>query len=263
MRIDVIKSKLIYAICVGTIGSILCACGDEIPDMSPEKTELITDYSAALLLKYDSNTPSRLLPEDSTNVINVMLPGEQMPEIVNPNMDVSDDVIVQNTGDDTTVIDNTDSAQVEQAQVSGQGFRGFLGDSGYNIEYSQLEIVESYPEGDDANAYFAVDATSGNKLLVMHFAITNTTSEQISVDMNHYDFRYRVTVDSGKKHNVMTTLLGNDILSYKGDIGAGESVDVVAIAEIPEEEAVSLGTVVFYIKGNANGENVTDSIVLQ
>ncbi|MCR5596499.1 MAG: hypothetical protein K6G12_11670 [Lachnospiraceae bacterium] len=236
--------------------ALLSGCGSKIPDLSPEHMEKITDYSAALLYKYDSSTPSRLLPEGSVVTLTYVDPnsdGAVAAEVV-PDTEKTPEIEVnsepENSSEDVTVTDAV-TGEVTSTPAHSEGFTDFLAGTGLSVMYSgNYEVADSYPEGEAANPYFTVDASSGNKLLVLHFTITNTSGSEMSVSLGSLNLRYRVSINGGKNKFVMTTLLDNDILSYSGTLAADESVDIVAIAEITQEEASNIQTIDFTIRGD-------------
>jgi len=241
------KRKIITALLLAFVMSMLCACGDEIPELTDEEISLIADYSSALLLKYDSNTPSRLLPEGSVDMSIVY----HDPQITGSDSDnakeelnISGDIETVVSNSDVTVSDTTEPEKQEHAE----GFTDFLADTGITVEYAgEYEIADTYPV-ENENVYFTVDASKGNKLLVMHFTLTNVSGEEKDIKMNSLGLKYRISINDGKNKNVMTTMLANDILTYTGTLAADESADLVAIAEIPEDET-DISTLKFVIRG--------------
>ena len=236
---------------------LLGGCGYEMPDITEDKTELVADYSAALLLKYDSASPSRLLPADSVVHIDFVDPANGIPTEIVPESDESTDIEVNSTpefsSEDTTVTD----AQTGASTGGATGFDSFVGDIGVDVSYSgNYEITDTYPSGEDSNPYLSVAASAGNELLVLHFNLTNTSGADNNVNLGLLGLRYRVSINGGSNKYVMTTLLENDLMSYIGTLAAGEQADVVAVCEISESEASSISTIDFTIR------NSTDSAVI-
>lgn len=243
------KTKIISILLIMSSALMLMACGDEIiPDLDEEQTALITEYAADLLLKYDSTSTSRLLPQGAGDT-HVVLP-DHSQDIVIPSADkitqTEDEPLV---GEDDVTVNNIEGSKDTSEKNRTDGFESFVSADGISIEYAGLyEVVDSYPtEGD--NAYFTVDATEGHKLLVLHFNIKATSDVETQIDMNKYALRYRVAVNGGSNTHVLSTMLINDILSYKGTVEAGATDDIVAIAEIAEEEASNITSIVFTIRG--------------
>ncbi len=155
--------KIIAAALTVACVVLLCGCGDEIPDLDPAVTEQVTEYSAALLLKYDSNTPSRLLPEGTVTSVAYVDPGSPgaasaETEPVEGGSDIPVDNVPDVTSDDVTVTDTTTGETSGGSGANGD-FNSFMNSLGVSMNYSgTYEITDSYPEGDDVNPYFTVDA---------------------------------------------------------------------------------------------------------
>ena len=245
---------------------LLGGCGDEIPDLTPEQQELVTEYSAALLLKYDSNSPSRLLPEGTVVSIDFVDPNnpdaqsaeiipDEGPEAGTP--DISVDSEPAYTSEETTVTDVV-TGESTGPVAYGDGFAGFLAGTGADMAYSGMyEIVDSYPEGESANPYFTVDASAGNKLLILHFDLLNPSGDDIDVNLSSLNLRYRVSINGGKNKFVMTTLLGNDLLSFVGTVPAASSRDIVAVCEVTEAEAADIQSIDFTIRSDDNSSVIS------
>lgn len=242
------NKKLVIAMVLAMSMSLLCACGDEIPEMTDEEMSIISDYASALLLKYDSGAPSRLLPEGAVDLSIVyhepLTTGNV--ESGDSEMSISGDIDTAQKSEDTLVNDTT--IPESNSNDRSNGFADFLDGTGLQIEFAgNIEVVDSYPT-ENTNAYFTTDASAGNKLLVSHYTLSNVSGDSLNVNMNSLGLRYRVSVDGGKNKNVMTTMLDNDILSFVGTLNAGESVDLVAIAEIPEDNS-EFSSLVLTIRG--------------
>ena len=240
------KTKKISILCILISLFMLVGCGSEVPELTDEQMELVADYSAALLMKYDSQSPSRLLPEgydsvDNTVTITRDLPEQEDEEVIidNPEPEVSET--------DLDVIDNT-TGETEKSDNHTEGFADHLAGTGINIEYSYWELLDSYPE-DAGNLYFSVDASEGNRLLVVHFLLSCTEGDMKQVNMTDYSLKYRVSLNGGSKKKIMTTMLDNDILTFKGTVVPDQMIDIVAVAEIREDEAESINSIVLTIKG--------------
>ena len=72
----------------------------------------------------------------------------------------------------------------------------------------------------------------------------------MDVNLNNLNLRYRVSLNGGKNKFVMTTLLENDLLSYVGTLGSGQTEDIVAICEISEAEGADIQTIDFTVRGD-------------
>lgn len=242
----------------------LTGCGYELPELTEDQEQLISDYSAALLLKYDSKSPSRLLPEGTVTHIEYVDPseGEAAPAEVIPEgepLDIPVDDTPQYSSEDVMVNDTDGTSSAGDGAVAySDGFSSFLEGTGLDIEYSgHYEVVSAYPSGEDANPFLSVEASPGNKLLVLHFNLTNISSEDSAVNLGRLGLRYRVSLNGAGNKYVMTTLLTNDIMSYVGSLGVGETTDLVAVCELSDAEAETISTIDFTIKGSSNSSVIS------
>ena len=56
------RKKWLGSICGAVMLTVgLCGCGSQIPDLTDEQRSAISEYAVQLLLKYDTNTESRLV----------------------------------------------------------------------------------------------------------------------------------------------------------------------------------------------------------
>lgn len=246
------------------VSVMLCGCGEEIiPELTDEQQTIITDYSALLLLKYDKQSPNRLMPAGAVTYIDFVDPGtgegtQIIPQPDEYDIDVNSDPAYSA---DSTVYNDVLTGDVSSggggsadgAVTYAEGFDSFLGGESISINYAgSFEVVDAYPDGDEANPFLSVEASAGNKLLVTHFTVTNTAGDATDVNMGRLGLRYRVSVNGGSNKFIMTTLLPNDLMSYVGQLGAGESVDLVAVSEVSESESGSISSLDFTIKGSDN-----------
>ena len=86
--------------------------------------------------------------------------------------------------------------------------------------------------------FFVMNATEGNKLLVLKFQAENLSDGENSLDIAQSGTRFKIVVN-GTEKNALTTMLLNDLAYYQKTLNAGESQEVVLICEIPESEEVS------------------------
>ena len=198
-----------------TVG--LCGCGSQIPDLTDEQRSAISEYAVQLLLKYDTNTESRLVdlslleeePEPTAQPEATEAPSEESSGM--------DEVA------DTPVIEMGGEA------VSGGDMKTTLGlAENISFEYVDCQIVESYT--DVMNSELVIDADAGNKLVVCNFVLVNDGAEKQSVDMLRESIRYTFEV-SGESVNSLVTMLSNDLTTYLGILDSDESRKVVVIAE--------------------------------
>lgn len=221
--------KVLVGVLVGIAGMGLMGCGSTIPEMTKEQQELVVEYAAGEVLKFDKNHTFKLtdLEEAEEEAKEEQATAEAVPA---ENGEDEEDAPDKQEGilpDDVTVIDK------EQENVS---IEQFLGLDDIQITYTGFEVADSYPSDSDEEVYFYMDATQNRKLLVLKFDLKNTSAGEKDVDLAASQVRYKIIVD-GFAQNALTTLLLNDMAYFQGTLAAGESAEVVVVGEVALEQA--------------------------
>lgn len=217
--------KLRILLCGLGVSFILSGCSGDMPELTEEENEIITEYAVGLLLKYDKYYNSRLVdlsayeeqqdieqsePEESN------IPEEPMPE--------DNDELSQS------------NPEVVDASEQASTIEEFYGIEGFSFQYTGCDLKSEYPDmaEDSADAYFAVQATPGTQLLILKFQVNNYSGTDRELDMLSYGLRTRVAVNGESSKSTLSTMLLNDLRTYKGVVGENGSTELVAIIEVPE-----------------------------
>lgn len=218
--------KISILLCSIGIACAVTGCGSTMPELTQEENEVITEYAVGLLLKYDKNYNSHL----------VELPEEEEPE--EPPMEETqpapeEEEQPENTAPDTPVVDMTEEAMASSIEE-------FYDISGFAFQYAGYEIKQEYPDmaQDGADVFFAMEATPGTQLLVLKFQAVNQNGADAELDMLDHDVRMRIRINDEITKNALSTMLLDDIQTYKGTIAANGSTQLVAITEVPEGTSV-------------------------
>lgn len=227
---------------------LMTGCGNTIPEMTEEEQELVVEYAANTLLKYDKYYERKLieltleqeLAEDTVPKEEEKEETEEKPEkesSLKPDSEV-------------TIIDNTGDAVSENISI-----QKFLGLDSVEITYTGDEVCDAYPEqGEDL--FFIMNATAGNKLLVLKFQVKNVSGTETELDIAQSNTRFKVVVD-GKQTNALTTMLLNDLAYYKGTLGAGEETELVLVCEVPEGESGNISALGLMMKNVENTATIS------
>ena len=235
------KTLLASVLCVLAVS--ISGCGNQIPDMTEEQQQAITDYAVDLVLKYDVNYQSRLveLPEEEVveqeqvvteTPIPTELPGmepvEQLPEV--------------QVGENGTVATNLSVEEV-------LGWEGIC-----QLQYQDFSVAASYETNSAAQGYVSVEAADGNKLLVVRFTLSNTSADDQHINMIANDAKFSLVMGGEGAKKCQMTLLENDLSTYFGDVPAGSSVEVVLVAEMAEELLADVASLTLNVE---NGEKIS------
>lgn len=219
-------------------GIWLAGCGNAIPEMTMEQQELVVEFAASELLKYDVNYQSKLTaPEPEQQPEEEQ--GEQPKEPLIEEEALPEEIIADT---DVTIVDNTGTVEAQNISIAD-----FLDLTGVEISYAGYETVDTYPEGEAKEAYFFMSATEGNKLLVLRFSALNVSGEELSIDLSKSQTRYKIILN-GTEKNALTTMLLNDMAYYQGTLAANESIELVLLCEIQDDQTEFIDTLQLKMK---------------
>ena len=212
------------------VGMIICltGCSNQIPDLSEEDQNLVSEYAAQLLLKYDENFSPRLMTEEmvSENAAAEVVK-EEVVESVSDNLPTSSENTISNEQTQTEEV----TSLISGAQK--MDLAKFLGVESLSISYIDSKTYDIYPEKE--NEILTVNAEPGTKIVVSRFAVTNTSATDVICDMLNKEVTYEITFDGEKKYKVLTTMLLDDFTTYSDTILPNETKELVFLTEVPEE----------------------------
>lgn len=226
------KKSWIKILTISAVGICLTGCGNAIPEMTPQQQELVVEFAASELLKFDQKHASKLVP------LEIIQEVEESNQADSSSLEVKEepsaDAVKENgeegiPADEATVIDQTQ-------EESPQSVDEFLELTGVSIAYAGHELTDSYPPVAADDVFFFMSATENNKLLVLKFQVENISGGDMELDFARRQTRYKIVVN-GSEQNALTTMLLNDMAYYKGTLAAGESVELVLVGEVSNEQA--------------------------
>lgn len=255
------KKSVILCSIIMSMGLLLTGCTnsfDHMPDLTEEESALISEYAAGILLKHDKNA-GKLASEDEIAAADeraAILQANMDEYLASQGMGEGEETGEASENDENNggTTDAIDAAQT--AEVPFEGIAQFCGADGFRIDYLGHTVCDSYPEDDGSNMVFAMDATAGNKLLVLRFTVENTTAEDKELNMLDLDTRFRIGINDGSMESALSTLLLDDLSSYKDVIPSGNAIVLVLTREITEEEAASVQTISLSMR-NESGSATT------
>lgn len=201
---------------------LLTGCGAALPPMTDAQQDAIAEYAAALVMRHTRDYSSRL--------VDLSLYEEKEPEETEePETGGMDETA------DTPVIDNTGNGDNGGDAMAYQSIDPLLVPEGVLINYTGSALLDSYPDSSSDEApYFALDAATGKKLLVMTFSLQNTTGEEKNLDVNAIAPRCVVRINDTERTHVISTMLLDDLSTFKGNLAAGEEIPLVLLAEVDD-----------------------------
>lgn len=255
------KGKIVSMLAVSIMSSVmLTGCIDAMPDMTEEQENMVAEYAAGLLLKYSPNYDYRLVSEreleeviqaeneaalqEETTQMQESEMEETEPDKTEENIQPDND-----SSNEQQIVEDIDtdmfSADADIAQE--------LGIEGLSVRYQSYEVYDTYPK---ENSGFSLSAANGKKLLIVYFDVENTTDEDMQVDFNEYNIKGKVKVNDERASSVLNTMLVDDMISYIGQISAGETLQLFFATEVSEEAANEIESIKLDISGNGNSVSI-------
>lgn len=236
--------KMNVLLCSMAAAFMMTGCG-EMPDLTQEESELISEYAVGVLLKYDTGYNNRLVDTmaDDPAEEETELPEEEDPEEEpEPEMEEPAEVV--------------DVSQDEETQPAVSSVEEYYGIPNVMISYTGYELADSYPPSEEgAVPVFSMDASAGTQLLVLKFNVQNTSGQDQQMNMLGYGATFRVSVNGEASKGALATMLVNDMQTYDDVIPANTSVEMVSIVEVPQ--GTNVGSIEFILRGNGEDGTLT------
>ena len=218
-------------------------CGAKMPELSEEQSKQVAEYAVGLLMKYDTHHESRLLSdvELERELARLEALAQRKAEVAAAEQARQEEIERQKAEAEQALADTPVIEQGESVPA-GSYVDEFYGIDGITIRYQGYDVMDSYPPS-GAETFFMMNASSGNKLLVLKFRAQNTTAESRELDMFSIMPRFKIGINGGSQRFALSTLLTDDLVNFKGVIEGNESETLVLIAEISEEMANNIESV--------------------
>lgn len=237
--------KMNVLLCSVAAAFMMTGCG-EMPELTQEESELISEYAVGVLLKYDTAYNNRLVdtPADDPAEEETELPEEENPE-EEPEPEMEEPAEVVDVSQDE-----------KEAQPMVSSVEEYYGIPNVMISYTGYELTDSYPPSEEgAVPVFSMDASAGTQLLVLKFNVQNTSGQDQQMNMLGYGATFRVSVNGEASKGALATMLVNDMQTYDDVIPANTSVEMVSIVEVPQ--GTNVGSIEFILRGNGEDGTLT------
>lgn len=213
------KKKMIGAIIASVCCFALTGCIDSMPDMTEEQQALVAEYAADLILKHSGIYDDGLA--DSEEMI------EETQEETIPEIEPEPETLEETESEPEMV----EAEETEEGmETVDMPLADFLGLTDMDIVYEDMLLTDSYPE--DESAYFSINVSEGKQMLVLRFDISNLAEAGAECDILSASPQFYVSINDNGRKKAMSTLLLDDLATYKGELAAGEQVTAVVVTEV-------------------------------
>ncbi|MCM1027904.1 MAG: hypothetical protein NC432_15885 [Roseburia sp.] len=219
----------------------LAGCGNQIPELTKEELQMVGEYAAITVMKYNNGSRSRLvelLPETTTP--------EQagQPEL----SEESEEPSGMRPTEDTPIVNP--SGEIPGNTLTAEDVLGLP--EGVRLEYREYEVCKSYPYQEGEDNFLTANAEVGKMLLVLHFSIVNDSGQDQDVDLTSGDYKYRITVNESYNRNAWVTMLLDDMTGFHETVPAGSSAETALLIEVGEDLAAELSSISLKIRNDSD-----------
>ena len=206
----------------------MTACGNAIPDMTEADMQAVGEYAAITLMRYDIDQKSRLVDLELVAQAEALRREQAEAEALRQEQEAAaaQEEAGMRPTENTPVI-GTDGLPEEIKPISMEEVLNLP--EGVTITYREMLVCDSYPEAD--GNFFSMSASNGNRFIVLKFDLYNGSGQDQYIDILSQGAVFNIIANGNFTRRALTTMLADDITSYKDTVAAGGSVELVAVME--------------------------------
>lgn len=225
------KSRVQMTTAVLLAAMLLGGCGEAPYDLTEKEENIIVNYSAHVVAKFNSYQSEGLTYVD----LEALTPEEETQETA-PESSVPD----TNTAEG----ENASPAATEPlvSAESSATLSDLFGEGVLQIDYVGARLTNNYAE----SAYYAMDADAGKIYLIVGIDITNTGATPVQVDFLSRAPKFQVNVNNQVTSSAELTVLTEDFSVFEGILGAGETKETVLVFQVADT-VVSVDTLELFV----------------
>ena len=241
-------------------GMLLSGCSSDKDLILAEGTEdqqlkLVAEYAAGLLMKYDKShkngltviVPEQPVEEDPMDISPPSPEEQETMEIasLDPSVNVSG-------GNPEDMPGGPGGPEEGMPQGNMESIAAALGIPDFDVTFTGYELADIYPDSDmsgDEAMLFSLKSEEGEKLLILHFDLSNNTGADTECRPINSDVKIRLLVNEETRLNQQMTILMNDLKSYDAVMPAGVTEDTVLVFYIDDSLADNIQTLTLLIIG--------------
>lgn len=232
MKVQMTAAALLAAMLLG-------GCGEEPYDLTENEKNVIVNYSAHVVTKYNAYQKEGLTyvwPEEEEETETL---AEQTAEPETP----------EAQGTDTQTPDAAAETAAPVNAAASATFSELFGGGTAELQFSYVgaRLDSSYMERD----YFAMYPDAGNYYVILGIDVTNTAAAPVNLDNLSKKPEFSVVVNGAVRSPAEMTLLDSDFSTFQGMLMAGETREMVLIFQVPDTVA-SLDTLELYVQLEEN-----------
>lgn len=247
------KKKLLIA----GISVMLCLLGGclEATPLTDEEMDVVAEYAASLLLKFDKNydTPLYYAQEREVKLTPTPTPEPTVKATPTPVLAAGGSATAGNASSEenpavptATPIPTPTPFMFYEAEVSEQ-LTGILAVENITVTCEGYELTPSV----QSTEYFSLVAKEGRQYAVVNFLLHNNTEEDIIFDASGNGLEYSIDINTNDISRVSLSMLENDMQYMEIPVPAKGTAEAVLVFEIADTEINTMHLIVKNKSGEA------------
>lgn len=214
---NLMKKSLLFGVLAVT-AVCLTGCGEEPYELETNERAIIVNYAAHIVAKYNTKQPE--------GYKYVFVPEEEEEE---PQVEESEETVEEETTEEGT--ETGESEPEQQNDPEEMTLTQALGIPGVTAVFTGAQLVDRYE---------TVIPDQGNVLAILHVTLQNQTDKSVDCDILSRKPIFLAKVNQTEKVTAELTLLMNNLGTYQGVIGAGESVETIIMLQLDAQNVTSI-----------------------
>jgi hypothetical protein len=205
----------------------LTGCGTQLYELTDDEEETIVLYSAKVVSKFNRAQDTGYCQ-------------------------VSQDVM-DRKAEEANASEEDATSQMEEAAGAIQSFSDIIAIDGLQFEYQGYDVTTEYSTQD----IVIPDADAGNSYLVVHIQITNTTDQDMQVDLLTNPISYTLSVNDSVSADCESTLSMEDLSTYyNSSFAANSTDDTVLLFQVKTEYLEDISSLALQVTKQGQTYNV-------
>lgn len=234
---------------------LLCLLGGCIPTtpLTDEEMDVVAEYAASLLLKYDEKYATPLFYEQelegrlTPTPTPVSTPVPEKPLVTPTPTPGAENSATNNNGSQvaptaTPTVTPTPTptpAMYNEAETSRQ-LTDIIAVKDITVTCDGYELKKSV----QSTEYFSLVAKEGRQYAVVNFLLYNNTAKDIVFDASENGLEYSIDINTGTVSRVSLSMLENDLQYMAINVPAKGTAPAVLVFEIADEEITTMHLII-------------------
>lgn len=230
-KIQMIMTMLVAA-------ALLGGCGEKPYELTEQEEQLIVNYSAHVVTKYNTYQKeglSYVWEEDAE----ASVPAEE-------HTGEPEDALTQEQTDTPPAAPAPENSAADAALPTAT-LTELFGENGIEVDYVGARLAASYVE----SSYYAQYPDADKQYLILGIDLTNTGELPMALDYLNDASEFQVTLNGTVTSSAELTFLAEDFSTFEGTLEAGEIRETVLLFQVPAEVA-SVDSVELTVTGENN-----------